>query len=330
MDTMKQKLLICGSTGFIGRNVAECLAEQDEYEVYGTYCNSSPLDHPNIRMVRADLTNKQDVERALKGMDIVVQAAATTSGAQDIVNKPYYHVTDNAIMNALIFRAASDLGVGQLVFFSCTTMYASSETALKETDFDANAQVYPGYFGGAWTKVYNEKMCEFYAGCSDTRFTVIRHSNIYGPYDKYDLARSHVFGATVTKVMQAQAGDKIVVWGDGTQGRDLLYVSDLTAFVQTVLRQQDSPFEIFNLGCGHMIQIKDLVAKIIEHAGKALHIEYDLDRPTVNTSLCLDCSKAKSRTGWQAMISLDEGIKRTLNWYQAHDPVRVTRQVGAS
>jgi GDP-L-fucose synthase len=330
MDTMKQKLLVCGSTGFIGRNVAEHFAGQDEYEVYGTYFNSSPLEHPNIRMIRADLTDKGDVSGALKGMDIVVQAAATTSGAQDIVNKPYYHVTDNAIMNALIFRAAFDLDVSQLVFFSCTTMYPSGETPLKETDFDANAQVYPGYFGGAWTKVYNEKMCEFFAGCGGTRFTVIRHSNIYGPYDKYDLACSHVFGATVTKVMQAQDGDKIVVWGDGTQGRDLLYVSDLTRFVQAVIRQQDSPFEIFNVGCGHMIQIKDLVAKIIQHAGKTLHIEHDLARPTVNTSLCLDCSKAKSRMDWQATISLDEGIKRTLNWYRAHHPGVVMSQGGAS
>ena len=327
---MKQKLLICGSTGFIGRNMAEYFAGQGEYEVYGTYFNSPPLDHPKIRMVRVDLTDKHDVSRALSGMDVVVQAAATTSGAQDIVNRPHYHVRDNAIMNALIFGTASDLGVSHLVFFSCTTMYPSIDTPLKETDFDANALVYPAYFGGAWTKVYNEKMCEFYAGCGNTRFTVIRHSNIYGPHDKFDLERSHVFGATVTKVMSAQDGDRIVVWGDGTQGRDLLYVSDLTEFVRAVLRQQDSPFEIFNVGCGHVIQIKDLVARIIQHAGKTLHIEHDLARPTVNTSLCLDCTKAKDKMAWQATVSLDEGIKRTLDWYQVHDPVAAMSQGQAS
>ncbi len=327
---MKQKLLICGSTGFIGRNVAECLAGQDGYEVYGTYFNSPPLDHPKIRMIQADLTDKHDVNRALNGMDTVVQAAATTSGAQDIVNRPHYHVRDNAVMNALIFGAASDFGVSHLVFFSCTTMYPSTDTPLKETDFDANAQVYPAYFGGAWTKVYNEKMCEFYAGCSNTRFTVIRHSNIYGPYDKYDLARSHVFGATVAKVMNARDGDKIVVWGDGSQGRDLLYVSDLVGFAQAALKQQGSSFEIFNVGCGRMIQIRELVARIIQLAGKALRIKYDLTRPTVNTSLCLDCSKAKRRLDWQARISLDEGIERTLNWYQTHYPAAVMSQGQAS
>lgn len=323
---MKQKLLICGSTGFIGRNVAEHFAAQDEYEVYGTYFQSPPLDHPKIQMIEADLTDKQDVRHALGGMDIIVQAAATTSGAKDIVHKPHYHVRDNAVMNALIFGTAFDLDISHLVFFSCTTMYPSSEAPLKETDFDANAPVYPGYFGGAWTKVYNEKMCEFYAGCSDTRFTVIRHSNIYGPYDKYDLERSHVFGATVTKVMCAQEGDSIVVWGDGSQGRDLLHVSDLMTFVRTALKQQHGPFEIFNVGCGHMIRIKDLVAKIIQQSGKTLHIEHDLGRPTINTSLCLDCSKAKDALGWEPTISLDEGIRRTLDWYRANYTVAAMGQ----
>lgn len=323
---MKQRLLICGCTGFIGRNLAVYFAEQGQYEVYGTYFNSAPLDHPHIRMIRADLTDMHAVHQALMGMDIVVQAAATTSGAKDIVNKPQYHVRDNAIMNALIFGTAADLGVSHLVFFSCTTMYPSSDTPLQESDFDANAPVYPAYFGGAWTKVYNEKMCEFYAGCSDTRFTAIRHSNIYGPYDKYDLERSHVFGATVTKVMCARDGERIVVWGDGSQGRDLLYVSDLTACVQAILGQQESPFELFNVGCGHIVQIEDLVAKIIQHSGKSLHIEHDLGRPTVNTSLCLDCSKAREQLGWEPTVCLDEGIQRTLNWYQAHYEKDAARQ----
>ena len=105
VEQVKQKILICGSTGFIGRNIAESFAENDDFEVYGTYLRSEPLNHHNIRMIKVDLTNKDDVSRVIKGMDIVIQAAATTSGAKDIVTKPYYHVTDNAVMNALIFRA---------------------------------------------------------------------------------------------------------------------------------------------------------------------------------------------------------------------------------
>ena len=80
------------------------------------------------------------------------------------------------------------------------------------------------------TKVYVEKMCEFFSRLGKTKHTVLRHSNMYGPHDKYDLEKSHVFGATVTKVMNSTDG-KVNVWGTGEEKRDLLYVGDLVDFI---------------------------------------------------------------------------------------------------
>ncbi len=318
---MTQKMLICGATGFIGRNMAEFFAGQKDFEVTGTYCRSEPPDHPNIHWVQADLTQRGDVETVVQGMDVVIQAAATTSGARDIVNSPAYHVTDNAVMNALLFRACFEQQVGHVLFFSCTTMYPTGDRPLRETDFDANAEIYPHYFGGAWTKVYHEKMCAFYAAQGTGRWTVLRHSNIYGPYDKYDLERSHVFGATVTKVMTTPAGQDIVVWGDGSQARDLLHVDDLKACVAAALDRQEDAFALFNVGCGHAICIKDLVRKIIVLSGRDLGIKFDTTQPVVNTSLCLDCTQARQCLGWKPQISLDEGIRKTLAWYREHRSV---------
>ncbi|RLF34685.1 MAG: hypothetical protein DRM99_06100 [Thermoplasmata archaeon] len=314
---MKKKILICGATGFIGRNIAEYYIGKNDFEVYGTYFNSKPLKNPGIRMIKADLTNREDVDELLKpGYDILVQAAATTSGAKEIVNKPYYHVTDNAVMNSLIFRSAFEHNIGHVIFFSCTVMHQSSDKPLKEDDFDANKEMHPRYFGVGWTKVYIEKMCEFYSRISSTKYTVVRHSNIFGPYDKFDLERSHVFGATMTKVMTAKDGGKIVVWGTGEEERDLLYVSNLIDFVDLAIKKQKNKFELFNVGCGYSISIKDLVQKIIKYSGKKLEIEYDLSKPTIKTKLCLDTSKAKKLLGWTPKISLDEGIKRTIDWYK--------------
>ncbi|OGS44945.1 MAG: hypothetical protein A2539_04520 [Elusimicrobia bacterium RIFOXYD2_FULL_34_15] len=313
---MKKKILICGSTGLLGRNVAESFAENDDFEVYGTYLKSKPLDNPKIKMIKADLTDKNDVNNVIKGMDIIIQAAATTSGVKDILSKPYYHVTDNTIMNALIFRAAFDHKVSHLLFLSCTVMYQSSDKPLKETDFDANKEMYPSYFGGAWMKVYNEKMCEFYSRIGTTKFTVVRHSNIYGPYDKYDLERSHVFGATITKVMTTKDGGKIKVWGEGTEERDLMHVDDVVDFIKLALSKQTSKFELFNAGCGSSISVSNLIKKIIQISGKNISIEYDLTKPTVKTKVCLDSTKAKNMLGWESKISLDEGIKKTIDWYK--------------
>lgn len=315
---MKKKILICGATGFIGRNVAEFFATKNNFEIYGTYLKSKPLNTPGIKMVKADLTDKNDVYNAVTGMDIIIQAAAATSGAKEIVTKPYYHVTDNALMNALIFRAAYDRKISRVVFFSCTNMYQSSNIPIKETDFDANKEIYSSYFGGAWTKVYNEKMCEFYSRIGNTEYTVIRHSNIYGPYDKYDLEKSHVFGATITKVMSAKKGGKISVWGTGEEERDLLYVSDLVDFVDLVLSKQKNKFELYNAGCGSSISVKELVKKIIALSGRNIRIEYNLSKPSIKTKLCLDTTKAKKLLGWTPKVSLDKGIQKTIKWYKYH------------
>ena len=315
---MKKRILVCGATGFIGRNIAESLAARDDFEVYGTYLNAEPPDNPKIKMVQVDLTDKEAIDGAIGGMDIIVQAAATTSGAKDIVTKPYYHVTDNAVMNSLIFRSAYEHKVSHVVFFSCTVMYQSSDVPVKETDFDANQEIYPNYFGVGWTKVYIEKMCEFYSRIGNTRYTVIRHSNIYGPHDKFDLEKSHVFGATMTKVLTAKNGDKIVVWGAGEEERDLLYISDLVDFVQLTIDQQESKLELYNVGYGSSVSVNDLVKKIITCSGKDLRIEHDLTKPNIKTTLCLDTTKAKSSLGWFPRVSLDEGIEKTMSWYQAN------------
>jgi len=312
-----KKILICGATGFIGRNIAEFYADKNDFEVYGTYLNSKPLENKKIKMIEVDLTNKEEVENLLKeGFDVLIQAAATTSGAKEIINKPYYHVTDNAVMNSLIFRNAYEYNIGHVIFFSCTVMHQSSKTPLKETDFDANKDMYPNYFGVGWTKVYIEKMCEFYSRIGNTKYTVVRHTNIYGPYDKFDLEKSHVFGATMTKVMTAEDNGKIIVWGEGKEERDLLYISDLVDFVNLAIKKQKNKFELFNVGCGSSISISNLVKKIIDHSGKNIKIEYDLSKPTLKTKLCLDISKAKRSFGWEPKISLDEGIKKTMEWYK--------------
>ena len=311
-----RKILVCGATGFIGRNIAEALASRrPEFEIFATHFKRPALDHPRIRPVQVDLTDPASVERVTRGMDVIIQAAATTSGAKDIVQRPYIHVTDNAVMNSLLLRAAFEHGVGQFVFFSCSVMYPSAPHPLAESDFDASADMHPHYFGVGWTKVYCEKMCEFYARFGRTKHTVIRHSNIYGPHDKFDLKRSHVFGATVAKVMQSQGG-AISVWGAGNEARDLLYVDDLVDFVELAIGRQIADHELVNVGSGMATPVRDLVKMIIAASGRNLRIDYDLSKPTIDTKLCLDASRAREIFGWAPKIGLEEGIRRTLDWYR--------------
>ena len=315
----KSRVIVCGATGFIGRNAAEHLAKRDDLEVIAV-CHDRPrFEHPGLCWVEGDLTSPRDVERLVADADVIVQAAATTSGARDIVSRPQFHVTDNAVMNSLLFRAAFEHKVRHVIFFSCTVMLQSGPDQLTEDDFDANADIHPNYFGVGWTKVYLEKMCEFYSRSGSTKFTAIRHSNVYGPHDKFDLERSHVMGASVTKVLSATGGT-VTVWGAGSEARDVLYVADLVELVERVIDRQQSPFELYNAGLGRAVTINELVQSIIDASGRGLSIEHDLTRPSIQTSLCLDTAKAKSQLGWAPKVSLADGIRRTIDWWRENPP----------
>ena len=309
------KILVCGATGFIGRNITESFAKRDDFQVIGVHNKRPKYNHPNLEWVQADLNNSQDINRILDGVDVIVQAAATTSGSKDIVSRPYIHVTDNAVMNSLLFRAAFKKKVKHVIFFSCTVMLQSSDKAQSEEDYDANIELHPRYFGVGQTKLYLEKMCDFYSRIGETKYTVIRHTNIYGPHDKFDLEHSHVFGATITKALSAKDG-KITVWGTGEEERDLLYIDDLISFVECAIKNQEPLYGLYNCGYGSAVSIKTLVEKIITASGKKIKIEHDLSQPTIKTSLSLNCKKAKKELGWSPNTNLDEGITKTIAWWK--------------
>lgn len=316
MIARKPKLLICGATGFIGRNLAETLARKGEYEITAVAHHRPAFSCGDIRWIEADLTRAEDADRAVAGQDIVIQAAAATSGAKIITGAPWVHVTDNAVMNSLLLRAAHAHAVKHFVFFSCTIMYANSPHPQAETDFDPCRELEPKYFGAGWTKLYVERMCEFFARQGRTRHTAIRHSNVFGPHDKFDLETSHVLGATVTKALTAT--DRLRIWGSGEECRDFLYVDDLVAFVEAALARQTTPFGLYNAGSETSVSVNRLARTILSLAERNLPIEHDLGAPTIPVTIRLDCTKAARELGWKPKTSLEEGLARTIAWWRAN------------
>jgi len=309
----KKKILVCGATGFIGRNIVEALLQNEDYDITATYHIRQPFQSTKIKWKKVNFLNVDEVDSAINGTDIIIQSAAVTTGINQVFINPELHVTDNVIMNSLIFRAAHKYKVKNLVFFSCTTMLQNSETPLKEEDFNASQDLYPKYFGSGWTKIYLEKMCEFFSRIGDTKFTVLRHSNVYGPWDKFDLTNSHVFGATISKVLSQNS--EIEIWGTGKEKRDLIYVEDLVHLVLAAIEKQNNSFEVYNAGGKDFLSVSDLVNKIMNIAGKVLNIKYDLTKPATNFSVRLDSTKAKRDFGWTQKESLESGIEKTINFW---------------
>lgn len=315
--TTKKRVLVLGASGFVGFSLFEALTKRKDLDVWGTYQDNryGRIDPNDKKLMKADLTKEHKANQVLSlGFDVVIQAAAYSTGARDAKEKPYLQITPNAVVNSWIFQAAFNNNVSRVIFPSCSVMYPSRDEPSKETDVDRNNLLGP-YFGAANMKLYSEAMCQFFAGLGRTKFTVIRPSNIYGPHDRFDPERSHVFGATIRKVMEAEDG-KIVVWGQGQEVRDFLYEDDFVRFVEMVIDQQDYPFDIFNVGLGRSITIRELVEKVVKASGKDLEIIYDPSGPTIGTKISIDVNKAKEKFGWQPEVSLDEGIAKTIAWYR--------------
>ena len=302
----------------MGRNISEHFSNLEGFQVYGVANTRKYDDWPGKKMFYEDLTTQDGVDAVFNSekFDIVVQAAATTSGAKDIIERPYLHVTDNAVMNSLILRACYDHSIEHFLFLSCGVMYNPDRSPVTEEDYYLDEPIFKNYFGVGWTKVYVEKMCEFFAGLGRTKHTSIRHSNTYGPHDKYDLEKSHMFGATITKVLNAKDGEEIIVWGDGSTERDLLYVDDVVDFIHKAINSQKSQYELYNVGYGESFSVKEIVKKIIKISNKNVTMKHDLTKPSINTKLALISTKAKEELGWYPVTSLEEGIQKTIEWYK--------------
>ncbi|MDP3697465.1 MAG: NAD(P)-dependent oxidoreductase [Candidatus Taylorbacteria bacterium] len=308
----RKKVLVCGASGFIGRNLFERLSRKTEFEVYGTYLNNKDLNDqkPHPSLWKVDLTDRHQTQVVTRSFDYIIHAAAKTDGSG--AYNAEVSIPANILINANVIEAAHINKVKHLIFLSCTVMYPPSNRPLKENEYDLNS-LSPKYSMAARMKVFAEDLCQFYANLGDTKYTAIRHSNIYGPYDKFDLKRGHVLSATIEKVMTSEK--EFTIWGPGTETRDFLHINDLTDFVEKTLERQKGRFELFNVGLGKMHSINELVQLILSTSQKNLNFLHDLEKKPIEQA-AININKAFELIGWKPQVSLDEGLAKTIAWYK--------------
>jgi len=311
---MVKRILICGATGFIGKNLIKNF-ENKKYKVIAIYNIKKKFKtSKNVKWIKGDLRNYTFCKKITKNIDILIQTAATTSGAQTIIHKPFEHVTDNAIMNSYLLKSAYLNKVKHVLFTSCTVMYHDSKKALLEDDFDPRKEIISKYNGVANTKLYIEKMCRFYSDISNTKFTIIRHSNIFGPHDKFNLTSSHFLGATIFKVFNTNK-NFIEVWGNGQEVRNLLFVDDLIEFINLAIRKQSKKILTLNCGYTKAFKVIEIVKKIIKISNKKLLIKLNKNKPSIPFNINISSKKALTEIGWKSKINIDEGLSRTIKWF---------------
>jgi GDP-L-fucose synthase len=162
-------------------------------------------------------------------------------------------------------------------------------------------------------------MAQGYRAQYGSNFVMLFPVNLYGPGDNFDLQSSHVIPAMIRKFVAAhEAGDATVeLWGDGTPTREFLYVDDAAEGLVLAAERYDDPDPV-NLGAGFEISMRDLAEKIRTLTGYRGTISWDRDKPNGQPRRRLDTSRARERFGFEAQVSLDEGLTRTVAWYREH------------
>lgn len=311
-----KNVLVAGGTGFVGINLISRLTALGA-SVRATIHRKAPvIIDKRIDYVTCDLLSMEECKKAVADTDYVFMCAANTSGAAVIAATPLVHVTPNIIMNAQLLEASYFAKVKKFIFLSSNAAYPpSGEQYVREEEM-FNSDPYDIYFGVAWMKRYTEILCRMYSQKLKTTMPaiVIRPSNIYGPYDDFDPATSHVMAATIRKVVERQ--NPLNVWGTGDDVRDLIYIDD---FVDALLlaAEKIETYDPVNIGLGKGYSIKELLEILIEIEGcRELKIEFDTTKPSMIPIRLIDVSKAENLLGFKARTDVREGMAKTIEWYK--------------
>ena len=164
-----KKVLICGASGFIGRNLFEILPQRSDLDVYGTY-NTRRFSESK-KLFRVDLTNKESAITVVRGMDVVINASAVTDGSGAVASNPGRYIADNVRINTNLVESANDNSVSHFIFLSCSILYpAHSNVPVKEDNVDLLI-IHPTYRMGARMKLFSEDLCRYFARLSINRLT---------------------------------------------------------------------------------------------------------------------------------------------------------------
>lgn len=300
-------VLITGGAGFIGRHLADYLVGRPDVAVTvidnESLGDRKHLDLDNVRFVAGDLRNRDELRSALEGQDVVVHLAADTRVIESIAD-PGHNFDSNVIGTFNLLELCRELGVGRVVAASTGGAILGDvqppvheEMAPQPTSpYGASKLMLEGYLS-AYSSSYGLSSC------------ALRFSNIYGP-------RSFHKGSVVAHFYKrVLAGEKLVVYGDGSQTRDYLYVGDL---VEGIWAAVDSPAQgAYQLGTGIPTTVNQLLDSMRSVTGLELDVEYhDFRAGEVRDTWC-EIDKARKGFGFDPATRLEDGMRATWDWFAA-------------
>lgn len=313
-----ETVLVTGGAGFIGSHLAEELAEvgadvviADDFS-RGSLRNLRSFEE-NVELRPVDLTTREGAQRAVRGVDHVFHLAASVGGIHYIKRENVGGLTPSVLMNQQILEAARINDIDRFLFASSACVYRQQHDDLNLFSEDEGVPADPHSTYG-WAKIHGEVACEAYYQDCDIATSSVRIFNCYGPRESLDPDSSHVIPSLCRKVIESEDGDSIELFGDGTQERGFIFVSDLVdGMIETLATKGDGG--VINLGNStEVVSMNELATRIIDISGKDLTIEHDLSKPTGTDKYACDMTQMREELDWKPSVPLDEGLRRMYAW----------------
>jgi GDP-L-fucose synthase len=302
------KVLVTGGAGFLGREVCSQLTD----------AGAAELVVP--RRAQHDLT-EQAVVRALLDEtqpDVVVHLAAEVGGIGANMANPGRYFYANAAMGINLIEESRRVGVAKFVQVGTVCAYPKfTPVPFREEDiWDGYPEETNAPYGVAKKSLL--VMLQAYREQYGFNGIYLLPVNLYGPHDNFDLETSHVIPALIRKFITArdEGNPTVTLWGTGSPSREFLYVRDAASGIVAATERYDGP-EPVNLGNGREVPIKELAETISNLVGFEGEIVWDTSKPDGQPRRALDVTRAKEYFGWEATVPFEEGLRRTIEWWES-------------
>ncbi|MBU2495177.1 MAG: GDP-mannose 4,6-dehydratase [Candidatus Omnitrophica bacterium] len=314
---MPKTYFLTGVAGFIASKTAEFLLKAG-HKVVGvdnlndyydprlkTYRLKALQIFPNFIFKKADIENMSALKSIFKTYQIdAILNLAARAGVRYSMSHPHVYFTTNVLGTLNLLELAKTYKVSKFVLASTSSLYAGQKMPFKEA-LAVNTPISPY----AASKKSAEALCYSYHHLYGIDVSVVRYFTVYGPAGRPDMS---VFIFT----KQIDEGIPIKVFGDGTQSRDFTYVDDIAS--GTVKAIKKVGFKVINLGGNDPYNLNHMIGLIEKNLGKKAKVIHKPFHIADSKATWADISEAKKTLGWMPKVNLDEGIRRTVEWYDAN------------
>ena len=305
MDWKNNKILVTGGTGFLGSYVVENLKKRGATDIIS----------PSSK--ECDLRIKENCRTVTKDVDYVFHVAAHVGGIGLNKEKPGELFYDNLVMGTHLMEEARQNGVKK--FISLGTICSYPKLASQPIKEDSLWSGYPEEITAPYGLAKKMQLVQSmaYKEQYDFNSITIFVTNLFGPRDNFEDGTSHVVPSLIKKIMKAkQHNDKTVsVWGDGTPTRDFLFVDDAARGL-IIAAEKYNKIDPINLGTGEEVSIRELVNLIMKIMNVNLEIKWETNMPNGQPRRCVSTEKAFREIGFRPNVSLEEGLRKTIEWYK--------------